>query len=89
MNEACDICSAGDVFQISEEHGRAGWIGAFVLSTEVKKWGIKGFVHIIKGDAEMASAHIRLEWKDVEYIGHANLVPKPKESEEENGNTSD
>src|SRR3990167_9159784 len=26
----------GDVFQITEEHGRNGWIGAFVMATEIK-----------------------------------------------------
>lgn len=65
----------GDVFQITEAHGRAGWIGAFVLATEVKAWGIQGFVVDIKTHDEQARAYIRLAWGDLEYIGHAAIIP--------------
>jgi len=66
----------GDVFQIIEEHGRKGWIGAFVLAEEIRSWGIQGYVHHIKTHEEMACIYIRLPWKDIEYIGNAILVPE-------------
>lgn len=65
----------GDVFQINESEGRAGWIGAFVLATEIKSWGIQGFVSHIVTHEEQRRAYIRLKWKDVDFIGHAVLMP--------------
>ena len=69
----------GDVFQITEKHGREGWIGAFVLATEIKSFGIQGFVaHIVSHDKQQ-SVYIRLSWDEIEFIGHAILTPQPKE----------
>jgi len=68
----------GDVFQINEKHGRAGWIGVLVMATEVKAWGIVGFVaHPATHDHQEQAyiAYIRLKWDDLDYIGHAPLVP--------------
>jgi hypothetical protein len=67
--------SAGDVFQIAETHGRKGWIGAFVLATEIKPWGIQGFVACIKTHDEQQQAFIRLKWEEIEFVGHAALKP--------------
>jgi hypothetical protein len=69
----------GDVFQITEQHGRGGWIGAFVLATEIKSWGIQGFVACIKNHEEQTSAYIRLRWDEIAYVGHAPLVPASAE----------
>lgn len=71
----------GDVFQINESHdpgdgSRLGWVGAFVLVTEVKSWGIQGFVHGLKTHAAHGKAFIRLKWEEIDYIGHAALVPQ-------------
>ena len=71
-----NLFEPGDVFQINQNHGRNGWIGAFVLSTEITKWGINGFVHLIKTHNEMACAFIRLEWKEIDYVGPAVLISK-------------
>ncbi len=65
----------GDVFQITPEHGRKGWIGAFVLATEIKTWGIQGFVHMITDHESMGSAFIRLNPQDIEFVGHAPMIP--------------
>jgi hypothetical protein len=66
---------AGDVFQINEKHGRTGWVGALVLATEVKGWGVMGFVaHVVSHD-EQARAYIRLPFDQIDYIGHAPLIP--------------
>lgn len=69
----------GDIFQINESHGRKGWIGAFVLATEIKPWGIMGFVHHIKTHEEAAQVWIRLKWDEVDFVGTAILVPKDLE----------
>lgn len=69
----------GDVYQINEKHGRAGWVGAFVLATEIKPWGIQGFVHSIKTHDEQASIWIRLEWDHIDFVGKAALVPSSPE----------
>lgn len=66
--------SVGEVFQIV--NGRKGWVGAFVLATEIKSWGITGFVHHIVSHDEPAQMYIRLKWEDIESVGHAPLVPR-------------
>lgn len=64
-----------DVFQINENHGRKGWIGAFVLATEIKDWGIQGFIHHVKTHEEPAQVYIRLKWDEIDFIGQAVLQP--------------
>ena len=75
----------GDVFQIIEAHGRKGWIGAFVLATEIKPWGIQGFVACIKDHHEQTSAYIRLKWEELHFVGHALLIPQSSDIEERQG----
>ena len=65
----------GDVFQINEHHGRTGWIGSFVLATEIKSWGIQGFVSHVQTHTQQLRAYIRLKWEEIDYIGHTNLMP--------------
>lgn len=67
--------SVGQVFQINEKHGREGWIGAFVLATEIKDWGIQGFVHLITTHDKSARAYIRLKWEEIDFIGNAKMIP--------------
>jgi hypothetical protein len=67
--------AVGDVFQINEKHGRNGWVGAFVLATEIKSWGIHGFVSHVETHDQQNRAYIRLKWEEMDYIGHAPLVP--------------
>ena len=57
------------VVQINENGGE-GWIGCLVQVSEVKSWGVQGWVQIPKG----GSAYIRLKWEQIEYIGQAVLV---------------
>ena len=72
----------GDVFQIIESHDRQGWVGAFVLATEIKLWGVMGFVHSIDTNDEYSRIYIRLPWDHIEYIGHAPLIPHDEVEEE-------
>lgn len=73
---SASLYRVGDVFQITEMYGHSGWIGAFVLATEIKTWGIQGFVsHIVTHD-QQTRAYIRLKWDEIELVGHAVLVPE-------------
>lgn len=66
----------GDVFQITNvETVSNGWIGAFVMAETVSNWGIQGFVHGIKNRDISERLYIRLNWNEIELIGHATLVP--------------
>lgn len=82
-----DEYRVGDVFQINENIGdtRQGWIGAFVMATEIRSWGIQGFVHHIVTHAEAGQAFIRLKWDTIDYIGHAPLQPKSALDKETDG----
>lgn len=67
--------TSGDIFQIIEKHGRAGWIGALIIATEIKSWGIQGFApHILTHD-QQRRLYIHLKWEDIEWVGRAVLVP--------------
>lgn len=66
----------GSVVQITEAHGRAGWVGAFLMVKEVKRFGVMGFVAHIATHDEQQRAYVRLPWDHVEYIGEAPLVPQ-------------
>ena len=64
-----NLVKENSVVQINEK-GQEGWIGCLVHVSEVKSWGVQGFIHIpMKGDA-----YIRLEWDKIDYIGEAILV---------------
>lgn len=73
--EQVSKAQVGDVFQINESHGRKGWIGAFVMATEIKHFGIQGFVSHVVEHEKQNRAYIRLKWEEIDYIGHAVLVP--------------
>lgn len=56
-----------DVVQIVPEHD---WSGCYVTVTEVKTWGIQGFVQIPK----QGQAFIRLRNDEFEKIGEASFI---------------
>lgn len=63
-----------DVVQIVPEHK---WGGCFLLVTEVKGWGVQGFVQIpMKGQA-----YIRIEHGEYEKIGSAVFILPEDEAE--------
>lgn len=64
-----------NVYQINENHGRAGWVGQFVLATEERRWGIIGFVSVIKDHETQERAYIRLKHEDVDLIGETTFIP--------------
>lgn len=75
MPENKTTYEVGDVFQINEVHGRKGWIGAFVMATEIRSWGVVGFVSHVETHDTQKQAYIRLEWAEIDFIGHAPLFP--------------
>ncbi len=76
MSEPDERIKVGSVVQINEKHGRLGWMGAFLLVTELKSWGVMGFVHVINTHEDPPGfAYIRLKFEEVDYIGQALLVP--------------
>jgi hypothetical protein len=62
------------VVQINEK-GQDGWIGCLVQVSDVKSWGIQGWVAIPMGGA----AYIRVKNEQFDYIGEAVLAPEEKE----------
>lgn len=65
----------GDVVQIDPEHPLFG--GCFALVTEVKPWGIQGFVSIPQERGKPpGEAYCRLEWRQIELVGRASWVPQ-------------
>lgn len=70
------LYTVGDVFQITEMYERKGWIGAFVLAERTELWGIFGFIPHIKTNDEQSRIYIRLLWEQIEFIGHAPLLPE-------------
>jgi len=45
------------------------------MATEIKTWGIQGFVSHVATHDEQTRAYIRLKWSEIDYVGHAPLVP--------------
>jgi hypothetical protein len=64
-----------DVVQIVPEHG---WGGCYLHVTELKDWGVMGFVKIpLQGNA-----YIRIKHDEYEKIGSAVFVPIEEGDEE-------
>ncbi len=69
------VIEAGDVVQIDPAHDDK-FGGCFMLVTEVKSWGVQGFVKIpAKGDA-----YYRCEFSHLHRIGAAEWLPAEAES---------
>lgn len=65
----------GDVFQINDKYDQLGWVGAFIMATEIKSWGIQGFAHHIETHEYSSRHHVRIKWEYLEYIGRASMIP--------------
>ena len=73
-----DAFVVGDVFQINEKHVGKGWVGALVTATEIKSWGIQGFVVHVVGHDKQRQAFIRLDWSEIDYVGKAQIIQANK-----------
>jgi hypothetical protein len=67
--------TAGDIFQIKEEYGRRGWIGALVIATDIKPWGVQGFIAHPETHEKQARSYIRLPWHQISHIGRVAFIP--------------
>ncbi len=74
MNKKAQAIAIGDVVQINERYEKPGWIGAFVLVTELKTFGVMGFVHVIGNNQGSGRAYIILKWDVIDRIGSAALI---------------
>lgn len=71
-----DVLAVGDVVQIDPTVEDSFFAGAFMLVTEVKGWGAKGFVCIpqdrVKGPGR---AYFRCKYEHMSRVGRAHWVP--------------
>jgi hypothetical protein len=75
MKDIKQLVKDNSVVQLNER-AQEGWIGCFLQVSEVKNWGVMGWVQIPMG----GSAYLRPTWEQIDYIGEAVLVHQ-KESE--------
>lgn len=64
----------GDVVQVTNAE-KGGWFGALLTVSEVKTWGIQGYMHCVDDIAEPGSqAYLRVKWDDLEWVGVATVM---------------
>lgn len=61
----------GDVVQITAEDNR--WQGCFIVVTEVKAWGIQGYIPSPQVE-DVGLVFVRCETKDIEKVGVAACI---------------
>ena len=67
----------GSVVQITDmPPSHQGWVGAFLLVTDLKSFGVQGFVHTIQFHDRHQQAYTRLTWEQLHYIGQAEMLPE-------------
>lgn len=73
--EKTDI-KPGAVVQIDGTLKDCFFPGCFMLVTEVKSWGVQGFISMPGSRTELPGrAYFRASWDKIEYIGQAVWVP--------------
>lgn len=76
MDADRELVKLGSVVQISPET-KSAFAGCFLLVTELKAWGVQGFIAMPKGMGSMpGQAYYRAKWEEIEYIGQAVWVPQ-------------
>lgn len=66
----------GGIVQITDENHP--WFPCLVIVSEVKSWGIEGYVTIPRNDGEpCGNAYIRLESRVFERVGASAIVRVP------------
>lgn len=63
-----------DIVQLDPEHHThhdGFWAGALLVVTEVKSWGVQGYVRVPDG-----AAHYRAKNGTFEHVGHLAFVPE-------------
>ena len=70
MNKEIKVNSVVQLNERAEE----GWVGCFLQVSEVKNWGVQGWVKI----PMQGSAYLRPTWDQIDYIGEAILIQNKK-----------
>lgn len=67
----------GSVVQITDmPPSHRGWVGAFLIVTELKSFGVQGFVQVIPTHDSFGQAYTRVRWDQIDYIGEAEMLPE-------------
>ena len=68
-------CDVGDVVQISPTLEDQFFSGCFMMVTEVKSWGVQGFI-AIPGERGKppGAAYFRCKWENMELVGTAPWI---------------
>lgn len=83
MSRPTERPSEGDIVQIDPGHD-VTFGGCLLMVTEVKSWGVQGFVAIPeKGGGTPGEAYYRIEHGKYKRIGPAMWVPPPDPAEAE------
>lgn len=65
----------GDLFQVNASHdpdgSRRGWVGAIVVATEIKSFGIVGYIHQLHDHQTRGKVWIRFDWNEIDFVGVA------------------
>ncbi len=66
----------GSVVQISPDHAGRLFAGCMLTVTEVKEWGVQGYVQALGSGREESGgqAYYRVKWADIVYVGEAPWV---------------
>lgn len=67
-----DAVGKGDVFQVSPETENQMFAGCLIIVSEVKQFGIQGYVTIPSD--QPSHAYARVAWKDLAFVGQAMWV---------------
>lgn len=75
------MVKVGSVVQIDPDHDPA--FGAcFLVVTEVRAWGVQGYVRVPSKPDGAGDAYYRVTWDKVSYVGEAEWVhPRHEEAE--------
>ena len=72
MSNKMESIKAGSIVQVDPNCSNKVFAGCFVVVTEVKPFGIQGYVQMTgKEDSIGGAAYIRLKWDDIEPCGDA------------------
>jgi hypothetical protein len=71
------LIKVGQVVQINPEcKVNPMFGGCMMIVTELKGWGVMGFVQALGEDMKVGGrAYIRLKWEEIEWVGTAPWVP--------------
>lgn len=72
-NGEAKLLGVGDVVQLSPfDTKNEMFAGCFMIVTELKKWGVQGYVQALGTNGEIGGqAYYRADWEEFEYAGKA------------------